>query len=380
MKLVFVSNLLTPHQEPICDEFFKILKEDFAFIETIKRNDQLPIGWKPSNIQHSYLITYNGNIDSRLIDEADVVLFGSATDDLLINRLKNNKLTFRYSERFYKESWSIRNIFRRITGSYLHHGRFKKYPLFMLCASSYTAKDCKLFLNYENRKYKWGYFPKMINYSEDYFEKKYQNSEISLLWVGRFVCWKHPEQSLEVAKRLKEKGINFKLTMIGDGDLFEDIKKRIFELNLSENVYLTGALSPDEVRKYMEKSKIFLFTSDRNEGWGAVLNEAMNSGCCCFSSDAIGASGYLLKDGMNGFVFGDGDLDDLTNKLIAAIRNSESMKNISIEAYKTIVNYWNAQISAERFIELSNLILSNMSYYRKNLAMLYQDGPCSPER
>ena len=29
----------------------------------------------------------------------------------------------------------------------------------------------------------------------------------------------------------------------------------------------------------MEKADIFLFTSDRREGWGAVANEAMNSAC-----------------------------------------------------------------------------------------------------
>ena len=40
-----------------------------------------------------------------------------------------------------------------------------------------------------------------------------------------------------------------------------------------------GALKPADVRKEMERADIFLFTSDYKEGWGAVLNEAMNARC-----------------------------------------------------------------------------------------------------
>ena len=46
------------------------------------------------------------------------------------------------------------------------------------------------------------------------------------------------------------------------------------------------------------------------EGWGAVLNEAMNSGCACIASHAIGSAGFLIEHGENGFVYRDGDMDD----------------------------------------------------------------------
>ena len=49
----------------------------------------------------------------------------------------------------------------------------------------------------------------------------------------------------------------------------------------------------------MEKSEIFLFTSDKGEGWGAVLNESMNSACAVVASHAIGSVPFLLKDGEN---------------------------------------------------------------------------------
>lgn len=48
-------------------------------------------------------------------------------------------------------------------------------------------------------------------------------------------------------------------------------------------------MKASEVRSYMEKADIYLFTSDFNEGWGAVLNESMNSGCAVVASHAIGS-------------------------------------------------------------------------------------------
>ena len=53
----------------------------------------------------------------------------------------------------------------------------------------------------------------------------------------------------------------------------------------------------------MKKHHIYCLTSDKNEGWGAVLNEAMSSGCCPVSSIEAGATPYLVKDGVNGFSF-----------------------------------------------------------------------------
>ena len=57
----------------------------------------------------------------------------------------------------------------------------------------------------------------------------------------------------------------------------------------------------------MEKTGIFLFTSDRQEGWGAVLNEAMNSGCAVVASHLIGAVPFLKKKKKNGLVYSSGD-------------------------------------------------------------------------
>ena len=59
----------------------------------------------------------------------------------------------------------------------------------------------------------------------------------------------------------------------------QQLRQMIHDKQLDDCVSMLGAMSPEKVRDYMEAADIFLFTSDFNEGWGAVLNEAMNSSC-----------------------------------------------------------------------------------------------------
>ena len=81
-------------------------------------------------------------------------------------------------------------------------------------------------------------------------------------------------------------------------------------------VEMLGAMSPDEVRAYMERADVFLFTSDFNEGWGAVLNESMNSGCAVVASHAIGSVPFLIKDGVNGLIYENGNQKHFENRSV----------------------------------------------------------------
>ena len=122
----------------------------------------------------------------------------------------------------------------------------------------------------------------------------------------------------------------------------------------------------------MEQSEIFLFTSDFNEGWGAVLNESMNSACAVVASHAIGSVPFLINDGENGFIYKNGDEDDLFNKVKILLDNPEKRKEISLKAYKTMTETWNAEIAVQRFLLLSKKLLDGESVNN-----LFTDGVCN---
>jgi len=124
----------------------------------------------------------------------------------------------------------------------------------------------------------------------------------------------------------------------------------------------------------MEKADIFLFTSDYNEGWGAVLNESMNSGCAVVASHAIGSVPFLIRDNKNGLIYRNGDNEDLFQKVKYLIENPKERERIGRNAYFTLKELWNADLAAERFLSLVEDLM------HQNKSTRFSDGPCSPAK
>ena len=120
----------------------------------------------------------------------------------------------------------------------------------------------------------------------------------------------------------------------------------------------------------MEGSNIFLFTSDFNEGWGAVLNEAMNSGCAVVASHAIGSVPFLIVHKVNGLIYRNGDLKDISFKVMHLIDNRTEREYLARNAYLSIVELWNGKVAAERLVQLSDGLIQGID-------VEFNEGPCS---
>ena len=373
MKIIFITNYLSAHQAPLCNALYKVLGDDFSFISLGKIGEaRIKLGMP--DLQYDYIIEADNQspiseyiVD--LIDNADTVICGNCPDSLIKNRLKKGKLTFKYVERLYKTNSGIKKNVRTLIGTYIHYIRYLKYPFYVLCASAYTAGDINRFFWFKERSFVWGYFPQCIKY-EDIDTVINSKNKNSMLWVGRFLDWKHPEIPVLIANRLKKAGYIFDLNIAGMGEMEEHIKKLIDENNLNDCVHLLGSVKNNDVRCLMEKSEIFLFTSDFQEGWGAVLNEAMNSACVCFASHAIGSAPFLIDDQRNGILFENENLDDLYNKLCNLLDNSQTKREIAKNAYETITSGWSEEIAASRLIRLCEQL-------DKNKKTPFKNGLCS---
>lgn len=383
MTIVYVSDYVTAHIRYFLNAVSEQPNVKLYFIETGSRNsaDYFQQGYayyiaqSQKNAEKFEVISFSLSEETRkrsekLILESDVVIIGNANDRTVLSRLKSGKLTFRAHERWYRKKLSLMKRPRAIIGGWIHHSRYKN--LYLLCASGYTAYDASRAWCFRNKTYKWGYFPEMKRYENFSENAKLQKQASSIIWVARLIDWKHPELPVRIAKRLKDEGCKFDLKLIGTGELENELHTMINNYNLQDCVHLTGAMKPEQVRLHMEASQIFLFTSDRNEGWGVVLNEAMNSGCAVVANHAIGAVPYLIKDGKNGLIYKDGDEEELYRKVKMLLDNSELCSLYGRSAYETIMDEWNAEVAAERFVNLAGHILSGDSH-----PDLYASGPCS---
>ena len=260
----------------------------------------------------------------------------------------------------------------------------------MLCAGAYVPSDFRIVRAYPDKMFCWGYFPETKHYDiEKLLADKGFVTESGerlpyLLWSGRMIDWKHPELVLETAKYLKERGIRFHMDMIGGGAMEDQMKQMARELALEEQVSFPGFMKPEEVRKYMELADIYLLTSDRQEGWGAVANEAMNSGCALVADHMVGAVPYLVRHGENGMIYRDGRKKDLFNAVEDLIKEAQTRKQMGRKAYETITDTWNAENAAECLCELIQRIETTKGgvvYSRKAEDILIREQgltPCMP--
>lgn len=376
MTFTFVSNFLNHHQLPFCSAMYHVLEKGYVMVSTVPMSKaRMSMGWKKSEAAsfelRSYLSKEALEKAHEIIDSSDVVMLGSAPDAFMSNRLKQKKLTFRYAERFYKTGKPLHRLLRDAGAAWLHHGRFQKYPLYLLCASAYTAADAARFGNYKNRCYKWGYFPPTKTYAEGELLQSKTHSVPRLLWVGRFLELKHPDHVLIVVSRLKNAGYNLQLDLIGSGPLEQKLRYLIAKLDLDDCVRLLGSMSPEAVREHMEQANIYLFTSDHNEGWGAVLNESMNSGCAVVASHAIGSVPYLLKNGENGLIYESENIDSLFRQVKYLLDNPLEQIRLGQNAYQTITEVWNAEEASRRLLKLAEDLQNS------TVSSRYADGPCS---
>ena len=356
---------------------YKLLGHNFHFIATEKiSKERLDLGFVDQSKSFPYSI--NSYEDHKSFEEAmnlgyesDVVIQGAAPDVFIKKRISENKLTFRYSERLLKTGIIPLLNPRLLKYKVFTHTLYRSKNLHLLCASAYAAYDASILFAYPGKCLKWGYFTEVIEYNIEHLQALKPTGIIELLWVGRFLKLKHPEHAVAVAKFLKEKKHKFLLSFIGIGEIKERIEQMVLDYGLKENVKFLGSMSPDEVRANMIKSNIFLFTSDKQEGWGAVLNEAMNSGCAIVASKEIGSVPFLVEDKINGLIYKNGDIADLSDKVESLIMNPKMRELLGRNAYNSMITLWNPKIAAQRIISLSKTLSDKDDIF-------FTTGPCSP--
>ncbi len=410
MKLTFVSNYINHHQIPLSSELYKVLGADYTFIQTEPvEQERLQMGWKDEAAMLPYVKLYQDAPEesAQLIMDSDVVIFGGTDDEaLILPRIEAGKPVLRYSERIYKTGrWKAISP-RGLRKKYHDHIRFRKAPVYLLCAGAYVASDFALIHAYLQKMLKWGYFPAMKQYDVDkLIEGKYRNTHntsektadcrngytvsdraldgkhnnysgtVKLLWAGRFIDWKHPEMAVLAAEQLRDHGYHFRMDIIGGGAMEEELHRMVQEKKLSECVHFLGFQTPEEVRAAMEEADIYLFTSDEQEGWGAVLNEAMNSGCAVVASHAMGATPYLVKHRENGLVFQSRNFRSLMDQLQRLLDDPAEIDRLGRAAVKTIVEVWNAKVAAQRVLQLSECLVAGQNIMEQT--GYWNDGPCT---
>lgn len=379
MKIVIYSVVLNQHQSPIADKLWEITHHEFAFVELTNLGDTK--GGTEDYSRRPYLIKSWESPEAQakameLARTAECCIF-SGVDALPYQkeRMKLGLLSFEMGERWLKrgiKSFASPRLWKWLMAYYLNGWRNK--PLYKLCCSAFCAGDHYKMGTFNNKCYKWGYFTKVdSDFEVEAREQGASTSKITpLMWCARLLKLKHPELPVQLAARLKANGFNFVLDMYGSGEELESTKMLAQRLDVSDVVHFYGNLPNDQILEAMRNHSIFLFTSDKNEGWGAVLNESMSNGCVPVASDAIGSVPYLIRDNENGMIFNSESIESLYEKVVFLLKHPEERKKMSQRAFYTMREVWSPANAANNLIRLID------DLQREGETSIVE-GPCSKE-
>lgn len=125
---------------------------------------------------------------------------------------------------------------------------------------------------------------------------------------------------------------NYRLVILGDGEEFKFLKKKIYDNQLTNIVHLTGRV--DNVLRYMKDSDAFILSS-RWEEMGFVIIEAALSNLFIISSNCPNGPTEFLNDGRNGILFENNQKDALLKSLKKFdTMNKETKKNDCLKLKK----------------------------------------------
>ncbi|WP_281231985.1 glycosyltransferase [Flavobacterium gelatinilyticum] len=156
---------------------------------------------------------------------------------------------------------------------------------------------------------------------------------------------------------LNQKGIDFSLTIVGDGTRLQFLKDLAAALQIENKVIFTGRIPNTELPKLLQQSNIYI-SMPITEGVSASLFEAMACNCFPVVSDIPGNQSWITHR-ENGQLIEIDNIEMLADELIWSFENPE-LRNQAITKNRTFVeenaNYdSNMNIIADRYHELLDL-------------------------
>ena len=157
-----------------------------------------------------------------------------------------------------------------------------------------------------------------------------------LVSVGRLTPAKGQVLLIQACAQLRERGVPFHLTMVGDGPDRGRVEAEIARHQLQSHVYLTGSLTQEGVRAELARSDAFVLPS-LAEGIPVVLMEAMASYVPCISTPVNGIP-ELIEHGQTGLLATPGDVDSLVHQLTLLCTSADLRQRMSLAAYAKVTS------------------------------------------
>lgn len=384
MKFVLHTGWLSPHVLPwakvVAD---KLGRDNFRYLyDHPMSQDRRMLGWEDQTTEWTVKSWEQHDLARDLLLNAECLYSGCREVDVFEFRAQKGLKTFYGAERWLKPITvfdfrlfdclirvQVPGWVRMLVPSYRKMAkRFVRWiqndPNGRVFAIGPWAKKDMLWLGVpESKIIPWGYF---VAPSDQKFNHHCRplpsTSTLKVLWVGRMLDWKRVDTIIRAVREVKARGEgerwSVQLTLVGDGPeksrlqrlvthMLRKINNSIVDLDLQPRPLVITFLPSqpiEEIRSIMRAHDVYVLSSDKGEGWGAALSEALEEGMVGIGTYEAGSSATMLPDSC---LFHAGDWRRLARLLMecAHLQSEGKLRGSGI-------GDWSAEKAAERLLQL----------------------------
>ena len=394
MKVLFLLNGLTHYVVPMLNKLDEVDGIDVIAVAANENSKNVGTGVYITDegikfrllyleeIQRFYRKTFFKGLKSVLLSEKpDVIILGwpfileLAFNPLLLCFIKKNKIKILFKEipfqvqpfgealKFKSTSFIDENmkliddgIIRKISNFFT--AIIRRYYYFFVDANinyyedsystlkTFGVKKEKIFISYNSPDTETLFYARQKAVT---LVPQFNYNPHRLIHVGRLVKWKRVDLLLQAVADLLVSFQNLELLIIGSGPEFNSLNLLAEKLKITSKISFVGAVyNPIELARYFSSSGVYVLG-----GMGGLsINEAMAFGKPIVCSICDGTEKKLVRDGYNGYIFENGNLESLKSKIVQLIseddkiiafgKNSESIIRNEINLQTVISGYLSA--------------------------------------
>jgi glycosyltransferase involved in cell wall biosynthesis len=375
-SVVYGTNMWSHHQAPVAGELAQQLGPDrfyMALFEDVSA-ERRRLGWS-GKIEGAWVIgppqsvKDQEDILQKCVD-ADVMIWGDCPAKVLQKRVAAGKLTLVAAERLLKKPFHrLRMLNPRYALGLARYRAMVNHPnVHSLSVGRYAPRDLRTIGAFGERVWRWGYFAAVSAEPPN----PRAAGLIKILWVGRLIDWKRVDTLIQAIARICRLPWFGGCMIVGEGPEKRRLQRLARRLGLSsEKLQFMPPVAFDKVRSLMQNADVYVLPSNRMEGWGVALNEAMAEGCVVVANEQAGASRELIEDGVTGFLFRDGDARQLA-ALLDRLGNDPVLRmRLSRQAWEKMYGLWHPRVAAERLLMLASGLMG------LSVIPEFDGGPCA---
>jgi glycosyltransferase involved in cell wall biosynthesis len=238
--------------------------------------------------------------------------------------------------------WAKRWFFVWCNGFFCYGIRSKEYLMSYGVSESKIAYRCQA----AALPHGYGVDKVLLHYQSNWHG---QPDEPRFLYVGRLSIEKGLDDLFAAFCVLYKRFPRARLDLVGAGPLADELKRRVTKLNMAHAICFLGSKGLEEIAVLFQASTALVLPS-HSEPWGLVVNEALSYGCPVVVSSACGCVPDLVREGITGYAFEAGNVDDLV-KAMDSVRHLSNDRQAAAQRCLEVVSDYTPERAATQILD-----------------------------